>query len=275
MLISEIHQTNFFERTKYDSLFLMKSAHAHNYNELYFLENGQTTYFVGNSIYALNSGDFIFISKGQLHQTDNSSFPQLERVLLNFDDELVGKECTHLLEELRNDPHVRLPEGEIYTFKKMIKMIENETRSDKADSRLMQKLYLQELLVLISRHRKNTPSLGLCGTQKLVSDAVRYISENYAKPIDLAFLAQKYSVSEGHFSKIFKKHTGMRVREYLNVVRVYAAMNMLVTSELSVTDVAFECGFNDSNYFSQVFKGIADVTPKKYALNSKKGIGKE
>ncbi len=268
MLISETHQGNFFERIKYDSLFLMKSAHAHNYNELYFLENGRTTYFVGNSIYALNSGDFIFISKGQLHQTDNSSFPRLERVLLNFDDGLVGEECAPLLAELREDPHVRLPEGEIYTFRKIIKMIESETHSDKKDSALLQRLYLRELLVLISRHRKSTPSLSLSGSQKLVQDAARYISDNYEKQIDLPSLAQRYALSEGYFSKIFKKHTGMRVREYLNVVRVYAAMDMLTATGKSVTDVAFECGFNDSNYFSQVFKSIADTTPKRYALRA-------
>ncbi len=256
---------DFFQRCKYTTPYIMHSPHIHDYHELYFLESGQTTYFVGNSIYILNSGDFIFIPRGQLHQTDNSRYPYLERVLLNFDDSFISERCISILEELKNAPHIRLPETEISQFRKIIKKIEQEASSDEKNSCILQQLYLHELLVLLCRHRKEDSIPDFGSAYRIAQETAKYISTNYKQPLSLGILAQKYSVSEGYLSKLFKKYTGMGVNQYINISRVLAAKELLASTHMQVTDVAFECGFNDSNYFSQVFKSIAGITPKQYS----------
>jgi YesN/AraC family two-component response regulator len=79
-------------------------------------------------------------------------------------------------------------------------------------------------------------------------------------------MAEKYSVNADYFSKIFKKATGVGFSKYLNATRLSAAQEMLATTTVSITDVALECGFNDSNYFIQVFKKVHGMTPKKYSM---------
>ncbi len=260
---------SFFQRQKYDSLFLMATPHTHEHNELYFLVNGQTTYFVETSIYLLNAGDFIFIPKGKFHQTDNSRFPRLERILINFDDAFAGDEFIPYIEEFKVNPHIRLPEEQLQKFYKLMQKIERESDCQDKNAQELQRLYFRELLLLLSRHRLTDIPNELSDIQRTVQDAIRYISINYKQPLDLCTLAQKYSLSQGYFSKIFKKYTGMRVRKYINITRVLAAREMLSTTSLPITDVAFECGFNDSNYFSQVFKQITGTTPKKISKASK------
>ncbi len=255
-----------FERCKYTTPFIMHSPHIHDYHELYFLEDGQTTYFVGNSIYILNSGDFIFIPQGQLHQTDNSRYPLLERVLINFDDGFIFPECAEVLRALMQSPHVRLPQEQIPKFRKTVKMIEQEAMSEDKNNTLLLKLYISELLALISRHRKNDTVTDFGSAYRIAQETAKYISTNYKLPLSLGTLALRYSVSEGYLSKLFKKYTGMGINQYINISRVMAAKELLDSTDMSVTAVAYECGFNDSNYFSQVFKEIVGITPKKYSM---------
>ncbi len=260
---------DFFQRCKYSIPFIMHSPHIHDYHELYFLEEGTTTYFVGSSIYTVHAGDFILVPQGQLHQTDNSRYPFLERVLLNFDDAFIGKECRGLLEELKETPHIILPEGETAKFRKIIKRIEQEASSEEKNNILLQQLYLRELLALLCRHKKSASDADIGSAYKLAQEIAKYISANFKQPLSLNMLAQVHSVSEGYLSKLFKKYTGMGVNQYINISRIMAAKELLESTSLSVTEVAYECGFNDSNYFSQVFKQITGITPKKYSLTNK------
>ena len=65
----------------------------------------------------------------------------------------------------------------------------------------------------------------------------------------------------------FKKSTGFGFSEYLTQVRMANAIYLLEHPGASVTDVAYQCGFNDSSYFAAVFKSIYGITPKKYQQN--------
>ena len=100
----------------------------------------------------------------------------------------------------------------------------------------------------------------------MAQDAAKYINANYNKELTLESMAEKYSVNADYFSKIFKKATGVGFSKYLNATRLSAAQEMLATTTVSITDVALECGFNDSNYFIQVFKKVHGMTPKKYSM---------
>ena len=58
--------------------------------------------------------------------------------------------------------------------------------------------------------------------------------------------------------------------EYLNHIRITAAEKLLIQTDMPITRIAMECGFNDSNYFAAVFKKIKGITPKKFSLQSDK-----
>ena len=101
--------------------------------------------------------------------------------------------------------------------------------------------------------------------------AIEYIQKNFRNKISLGDVAKYCSVSSEHLCRTFKKQTGVGFNEYLCLLRLSEADSLLINQPgVSIADIAFQCGFNDSNYFSNVYKKIYGITPseKKKQKNS-------
>ena len=130
----------------------------------------------------------------------------------------------------------------------------------------MQKLYLRQILILISRLRIKNNVTEFSQSYSIVQNAAKYISENCNSDLTLDALAKKYAMSPSYFSKQFKSITGIGLNEYINISRIATAEKLLLNTDWPITRIATECGFNDSNYFAAVFKKIKGITPKKYSM---------
>ena len=95
----------------------------------------------------------------------------------------------------------------------------------------------------------------------------KYIYNNFRKPLTLEDVSSVASLSPTYFSKKFKLITGMGFKEYLNYVRLKHAQTALLTTDSSITDIALEYGFNDSNYFKDLFKKVYGKSPREYRKN--------
>lgn len=93
---------------------------------------------------------------------------------------------------------------------------------------------------------------------------LKYIRENFAKPITLEEMAAIAGLSNKYFCKFFKDMTGTTPVNYLLTYRIERAARTLLGTDLSVTQTAYECGFNDVSYFIKTFKTFKNVSPKDY-----------
>lgn len=100
-----------------------------------------------------------------------------------------------------------------------------------------------------------------------IQQATRYIYQNFQRPISLEDAAEVASLSPTYFSKKFKLVTGMGFKEYLNYVRLKHAQTALLTTSNTITDIALECGFNDGNYFKDLFRKVYGRSPREYRKN--------
>lgn len=256
----------FYHRVKRSKDFKMSVSHFHNKHELYYLVKGSSRYFINNEIFAVNAGDMIFIPKGAFHKTNIEQNKDAERIILVFDDDFAGSEYKKHINQLINKKHIRFPEHELLKIGELFNKIEKECQKKDSDYVEMQKLYLRELLILISRHRVSDSLVKQGHSFKLIEDIMRYISENIDADLSLSTLAQKYSISPNYLSKQFKKISGLHLSEYISISRINMAENLLKTQKLPITEIATRCGFNDSNYFAAVFKRYKGITPKKYSI---------
>ncbi|MCL2266082.1 MAG: helix-turn-helix domain-containing protein [Treponema sp.] len=94
--------------------------------------------------------------------------------------------------------------------------------------------------------------------------AERYIWENYSRKLSLKEIAAASGLSAPYFSTVFKEEMGENLSNYLNRLRVEKAAALLVTSDLSISDIAVTCGFEDQSWFSKIFKNNTGLTPGKY-----------
>lgn len=96
---------------------------------------------------------------------------------------------------------------------------------------------------------------------------LKYIRENFDKNVTLEDMSAVAGFSEKYFCKFFKDMTGTTPISYLMAYRIERAARKLLGSDLSVTQIAFDCGFNDLSYFIKTFKAFKNLSPKEYRQN--------
>ena len=77
-------------------------------------------------------------------------------------------------------------------------------------------------------------------------------------------IAEIYGISTSHFIRSFKSAYGMTPNDYRQNYRISKAMNLLNMTDLSVAEVAYQCGYNDPLYFSRIFKKRTGISPSEY-----------
>ena len=92
----------------------------------------------------------------------------------------------------------------------------------------------------------------------------QYIYAHLAEKITLSDIAESCHLVERYICTLFKKHSGRTLTEYITKERVKLAKRLIVTSDLSLFEIASACGFSDYNYFSRSFKKIVGMTATAY-----------
>jgi len=233
------------------------TQHYHSGFELYYMKEGKCHYFINDASYDIISGDIVLIPSGLIHGTSYGSKP-CTRLLINFNNGFVNQSLLNKMLELGylyRNPTTR---AEVDLF---FNSIESEyKRNDEISAASLKSLTEMLLLLIIRNHKESTAK----DNNTIVSAAVRYIQENYTQTIRLADVAKMLSVSEEHLSRTFKKEITFGFSEYITLIRLQKAEHMLKNEpSRAITEVAYACGFNDSNYFSYKFKKAFGITPSE------------
>ena len=123
----------------------------------------------------------------------------------------------------------------------------------------------QEIILFIIRCQNYAqPEIPEELEDKDIEAAAVYISHHYRENITLNKMARLSCMSDSYFSRRFKTVTGFGFKEYLNAVRIRHACDLLLSTDKSITQIASDCGYMDSNYFGDAFHKIKHVSPSQY-----------
>lgn len=92
----------------------------------------------------------------------------------------------------------------------------------------------------------------------------RYIHEHYAEDLSRNEIAGAFYLTPEYLAKLYKKKTGMNLKDYINEYRIEKAKELLRSGEKNISDIAESVGFDNFSYFSTLFKKLAGVSPKEY-----------
>lgn len=119
---------------------------------------------------------------------------------------------------------------------------------------------LEEIMLQVCRFRQQETGEEL----DVVSQAISYMKEHYAEPINLDYLAELCGLSNSYFSRKFKEQTGEKYIDVLTDIRVREAQRMLAETEMSVLEIVEETGYCDEKHFRRVFRKITGMNPQEY-----------
>lgn len=261
------------EHTVTQSITSMHAMHAHPTHELYFLISGQRRYFLEHTIYDVEVGDLMLIPRTQFHRAINAGIKNYDRYVIYFFEsdhrafvDLLGQE---VFDSLMGSGCLQLPPKAVRQLQQDLEQLEKELANPDGCTRAVAAHLLQDILLTALRSGTRKPPFQGESADK-VQEAARYISTHYSQPITLHDAAQMTFMEETYFSKRFKALTGVGFREYLTQTRLRAAEQMLLETDLSMSEIAEHCGFSGGNYFGDVFLRHHGISPSDYRKKIRK-----
>lgn len=106
------------------------------------------------------------------------------------------------------------------------------------------------------------------GSSGLVAEAVQYLKEHYRTKIKLQQLANHIHVNAAYLGQQFKREMGVSFSEYVHRLRIEEARRMLRRTNMKISDIAFELGYHDAEYFTEKFKALTGELPSLYKNNN-------
>ncbi|MBI9104215.1 MAG: AraC family transcriptional regulator [Spirochaetales bacterium] len=249
--------------------------HTHDYCELIIITSGKGLHTAEGRTFPVGRGDIFIINQGQSHCFSRSR--DLIMYNIGYMEEIKGlKELTALpgvmalfeLEpksrknsDFKNRFHAN--PDQLEKISKIIKEMEKEMRSEKPGYQTIFRNLFINLIILLGRNYSDKGFIPGRNLTKLAR-CIRQIEENYTEEINLKSLADENGLSYPHFIKTFGAVYGTSPLQYILKMRISRATELLETTDLNITEIGFECGFGDSNYFSRLFRKRMGVSPGKF-----------
>ncbi len=249
-----------------------KRYHYHDCYQLYYLYSGELYYFINDRTYLVKPGNIVLVNRYDIHCTFASSKKYYERLIIDFKSDFI-KEILLLCNDIdpfrcfeKNIHLLRLNMQEQNRCEMLFKNMMSEYSCEREGRDICLKAQLTELLILMSRHASGeSETLDYASlAHKTVSELTAYINKNFSEDLVLTELAAKYYISPFYLSRIFKRITGMSFTEYINGVRVKEAKNLLLKTNLTVSEISEAAGYKSCTHFGRVFKELTGITPSGY-----------
>lgn len=251
----------------------------HDYLEISYVIDGTGKFIIGNKNYPARKGDIFVINNVELHVANAELNQKLNLICFYFMPELLYKpgddainlKFLDLFYHQSNNFSHRVPAKDVprritNLFYKIYEILENKTNYYDIAS----KTYLQEILLHLLNYYDDKISKSSMVYNKNLEDMERlrevffFIINNYEKKIKLEEVAKSACLSIQYFCKFFKKVTGFTFKEYLISLRIDKAKELLLKNNLSITQIAYQVGFENLSYFYRTFKRFTNLNPSSY-----------
>lgn len=247
-------------------------SHWHNAAEFILIIKDGCKYKIDGNLYAPEKGDILLVWPRELHEVVH--IPQQGLVFIQFSSYLLESNsdlaaASHFLNEChiiksKDNPELTAKIADlIYQIRDMQKNTQYfaETRC---------KLLVYEILLILGdfilkEYKQSLENENFSDRLwEYIRYACSYIAEHSAENITQAEVAEKTGLSQYYFSKLFNEYTKMSFPSYLAGIRVQNAINLLENESLSVTECAFEAGFQSTTTFNKLFHERTGCTPREY-----------
>lgn len=253
-----------------------ETEHFHKKIELLFIINGHIhvviedhEYFVGKEEFLLINSDknhYVYVDEESLVCRFYIAYDMMKEI---FDEEYIAFWCNLISNKDPGYEELRSVTRELI----MLRMQENE----KNGFRCMEKY--GRMMDLLTRYYRievqPQEKLSEYNSDDHSQEIISYINHHYHEPINLTDLADMRYVSVSTMSRIIKKATGSKFPDYINKIRLQHAIDELLNTNKSVTEIAVDNGFSSPSSFNRVFKDTYGTAPSQYKKSFRSNVAKK
>ena len=146
-----------------------------------------------------------------------------------------------------------------------ISLCEHHNTGISNDDILLQSLILKLIYILSENSASIIKSTPKSNNHKTIEWTLEYINNNLSADLTLERLASAANFNAIYFHKLFKASTGKTLHEYVEDQRIKKSINLLISTNMTLAQIAYECGFSSQSYFSYAFKKKIGSAPREYA----------
>ncbi|WP_369308935.1 helix-turn-helix domain-containing protein [Providencia rettgeri] len=240
--------------------------HSHDFNEFVIVFSGNGLHHWNGDDYPITCGDMFYINAEDHHGYHSVNNLKLVNVLYKPNEFLI-KQSIEKYVPLGHQPtisrHWKLPPSSLSTLTPIIEKMALECQKPDIPSiHLCEGLFLQLAIYIYRlRYQPDQAPISLLHQMDLL---INCLNLSINTPFSLEKFAQKHQMSARSLQRLFKSKTGMTVMEYLQQLRLCHAALLLRSTSLSISEIAGQCGYEDSNYFSSVFHKKMNMTASEY-----------
>ncbi|MBJ6362232.1 helix-turn-helix domain-containing protein [Paenibacillus sp. GCM10012307] len=252
------------------------SAHWHKEIEIVYIIEGSMQIGLNTVRHTLSRGDLLFIGSCDIHRYYPNPLG-CTKIILQLDKSIFGDYADQMVNRKFKIPQLPpdslLPANEHRLLHPVVERhildIYQETEQKMPGHTLVIKARFHDLAAAMIRYLPmeayppEERSLRLRQLERL-DQVFSYIDQNYQSEITLQSAALVCGFSIHHFSRFFKETAGMNFIHYVNAFRIDKAKLLLQDREASITDIAYQVGFNSIETFNRVFKKQNNCTPTAY-----------
>ncbi|MCU0857021.1 MAG: AraC family transcriptional regulator [Pontiellaceae bacterium] len=256
---------------------LTEVEHHHDFCELVMVTQGTALHRLEKCDFPVTAGD-VFLLQGQqshyFHGRENLDLinvmydPEKIRLPENELRKLPGYCAMFILEpayrrQHRFESRLHLQRIPLARAEQLVDEMEKESLEKTNGYEAVLYAKLIELIVYLSRLYSSSETIEARALLR-VGRVIGALENDYSKNWKLDDLLRIAHMSRSNLMRVFRRATGQSPFEYLIRLRIQKSMDMLRNTGLSITEIALETGFNDSNYFSRQFKRITRESPSAY-----------
>lgn len=237
--------------------------HSHNVYEIYILASGNRTMFIGNIPYSVVAGDAAMIQPHIPHRSYGNT--PYSGICIEFSGKYINDNFSadevSLILSCFSKPIISLDIDSLDLLWQKAKDIINKDY-DKHEYLLMAARIFSEKSEKTNIELKHSFESDL-------SPIGNYIQEHYKNIKGLDELCEHFGVSKSYICRIFKRHTGITVIEYINRLKIQHAYQLLQETDLPINEISRQSGFETVIYFNRLFKKIMGDTPQNARKTAK------
>lgn len=254
--------------------------HLHDRYELVYIHQGKGVFFIDNTWYEKKQGDLFIIPGNTIHHSLPHNEDPIVSTALYFaptllamapiDDSYNSLLCFDYARKKRSY-RIEQPELLRAVTEAAMEQIQQELEEGKPGCHEAVKLITCQLLLQINRFILSVRGGYPAGEPRVgpswMKEVLREIDEHPERETGLAQLAERANVSGPHFSRVFRQLTTMNITQYVNAKRIIRAKELLIRSDINISEIAEQCGYDTPTHFYRIFKSFTGMTPNKYRQN--------